>query len=52
MEKKQKTNKLAEALKKNLRKRKIFQKKVKKNNKITCLCYLIIGLLRMPRKTQ
>ena len=30
MEKKQKINKLAEALKKNLRKRKIFQKKVKK----------------------
>ena len=33
MKKKQKTNKLSEALKKNLKKRKIFQKKIKKTKK-------------------
>ena len=32
MKKKQKTTKLSEALKKNLKKRKIFQKKTKKTN--------------------
>ncbi len=33
MKKKQKTSKLSEALKKNLKKRKIFQKKIKKTKK-------------------
>tara|TARA_B100001758_G_scaffold234780_1_gene234249 strand:+ start:334 stop:435 length:102 start_codon:yes stop_codon:yes gene_type:complete len=33
MKKKQKTTKLSEALKKNLKKRKIFQKKIKKTKK-------------------
>ena len=33
MKKKQKTTKLSEALKKNLKKRKIFQKKIKKIKK-------------------
>ena len=49
--KKDKKVKLEEALRKNLRKRKTFQKKQKKNNKQICPFNPILGLRKCAKNT-